>query len=480
MGFFDVNMITHRVSPQQARYTPMGGREKCARCRFFIAPKWCGHVTGPVSPMGWCKYFSQEMRAQFGGSQAVAIGPPGATLDLGFMTPGIMTAGITFTRASTATYTDASGAIQPAAINQPRWDYTGGSLRGLLIEEGRTNLSFPSTNWLAGSVPGGSVDGITQNVGAGLSGVNNAMALIPGAFSGVHQFFTTFGGAPSTTYTYSLYAKPAGMSFLYMELGNTGFTATGQTGIFNLSAGIVDSQTAGAAARIQSIGGGWFRCSIVATSSAGGGVYLTNLRPGADGTIGFAVSTGNNVNGVWVWGQQVETGTFPTSYIPTTSGEVARQIDICTISPANMSPWFASPGGTWFAEFVNFDAAMTGKNSRVIGPTAAGSNSPMYEAASLVMVQFDGGFCATANTVTANAIVKVASGWSPGLAKLCLNGGPVAAAALATGYAGLVTNGVTLFGTVPASFSEQMSGYLRRVQYWPRALTDAEMQQVTT
>jgi hypothetical protein len=62
---------------------------------------------------------------------------------------------------------------------------------------------------------------------------------------------------------------------------------------------------------------------------------------------------------------------------------------------------------------------------------------------------------------------------------MCLNGGTIAAAPLATGYAVLATNGVTLFGTVPASFSEQMSGYLRRVQYWPRLLSDAEMQGLT-
>jgi hypothetical protein len=475
-----MSFVVHRVTKSAARYTDAGGREKCGYCRFFVPPRSCGKVIGPVSPMGWCKHFSRQMVSQSGGgSTPVGGGPPGKTLDLNFMSSGTMPAGVTFSRASTATYTDASGIVQTAAINTPRWDYAGGVSRGLLIEEARTNIAFPSTNWLAGSVPSGSVDGITQNVGTAPSGAATAMALIPGAFSAVHQFFTTFGGAPGTPYVYSLYAKPVGMNFIYMELGNTGFTGTGQSATFNLSNGTIDSQSAGAAATIRLIGGGWYRCSINATSSAGAGTYVSNIRPGATNTIGGSVSTGNNVDGVWVWGQQVEVGTFPTSYIPTTSGAAARQVDICTISPANMSPWFASPGGTWFAEFVNFDAIMTGKNSRVIGPTAAGAGSPMYEASSLVMVQYDGGFCATANTVTANAITKVASGWSPGSARMCLNGGTIAAAPLATGYAVLATNGVTLFGTVPASFSEQMSGYLRRVQYWPRLLSDAEMQGLT-
>jgi hypothetical protein len=68
----------------------------------------------------------------------------GPTLSLDFMQPGTLDPRITFTRASSATYTDASGVIQTAATNAPRWDYAGGVLRGLLIEEARTNVLLNS------------------------------------------------------------------------------------------------------------------------------------------------------------------------------------------------------------------------------------------------------------------------------------------------------------------------------------------------
>ena len=57
------------------------------------------------------------------------------------MTPGSLPAGVTFTRASTATYFDATGTMQTAAANTPRWDYdpVTHALNGLLIEEQRTN-----------------------------------------------------------------------------------------------------------------------------------------------------------------------------------------------------------------------------------------------------------------------------------------------------------------------------------------------------
>ncbi len=80
--------------------------------------------------------------------------PAGATLDLSFMTPGTLDPRITFTRASTGTYFDAAGVMQTATTNTPRWDYDPVThvLRGLLIEEARTNSIRNST--MQGVVPG--------------------------------------------------------------------------------------------------------------------------------------------------------------------------------------------------------------------------------------------------------------------------------------------------------------------------------------
>lgn len=52
----------------------------------------------------------------------------------------------TFTRASTATFIGSNGLIQSAAINASRFDHDPNTLacKGLLVEESRTNLVFPS------------------------------------------------------------------------------------------------------------------------------------------------------------------------------------------------------------------------------------------------------------------------------------------------------------------------------------------------
>src|SRR4029077_17321879 len=71
----------------------------------------------------------------------------GTSLDMSFVDgSGVLDPRPTFTRASTATYFDASGTMQTAATNAPRFDYdpVTHALRGLLIEEQRTNLLLNS------------------------------------------------------------------------------------------------------------------------------------------------------------------------------------------------------------------------------------------------------------------------------------------------------------------------------------------------
>ena len=74
--------------------------------------------------------------------------PPGKTLDLSFMTPGTLPSGVTFTRASTATYFDSTGTMQTAVSGAPRWDYdpAAKTLRGLLLEEARSNVVVPKAS----------------------------------------------------------------------------------------------------------------------------------------------------------------------------------------------------------------------------------------------------------------------------------------------------------------------------------------------
>jgi hypothetical protein len=148
-----------------------------------------------------------------------------------------------------------------------------------------------------------------------------------------------------------------------------------------------------------------------------------------------------------------------------------------------MAPWFNATG-TWLAEFILVDPAPA--SDRIIGApvTADGGAGPLLIGSGpYTLGQWDGSsFFATTNTVSVNVPQKAAnaSAGALGTAKLCLNGGPVASFLVNNGFASLATSGVRFLNTVAGVSADNGNGYIRRVQFWPRVLTDTEMQQVTT
>ena len=61
--------------------------------------------------------------------------------DWNYVAQGAPASGDSDTRSTTATYFNSSGGISSAAINTARFDYTGGSAQGWLVEAAATNVS---------------------------------------------------------------------------------------------------------------------------------------------------------------------------------------------------------------------------------------------------------------------------------------------------------------------------------------------------
>jgi hypothetical protein len=57
--------------------------------------------------------------------------------------------------------------------------------------------------------------------------------------------------------------------------------------------------------------------------------------------------TGDGTSGVYLWGFQSENGTILTSYIPTTTAAVTRNLDLATMTGANFSSWFNASQGAF-------------------------------------------------------------------------------------------------------------------------------------
>ncbi len=247
----------------------------------------------------------------------------------------------TFTRSSTATYVDESGEIQTAAINEPRFDYSTG-MRKLLMEEQRTNLlerAVPSlAYWDSDNIASDDTDTTIAPDGT------LARKFVPGETSSIHRIMLSTTIVDATVYTFSAYVKPAGYNYFYVN-GMAG-SNIGQVS-FNLSTGEVNVATNGTGT-IEDVGNGWYRVTVTATSV--GTVAQPYLQINSTNAAKDDTFTGDGTSGIYIWGTQLEAGSYPTSYIPTTGVPSTRIADSCTIQGTTFSDWYNQSEGAFIID----------------------------------------------------------------------------------------------------------------------------------
>jgi hypothetical protein len=237
--------------------------------------------------------------------------------------------------------------LQTAATDVPRFDHnpTTGESLGLLVEEQRTNLllrseEFDNAYW---TKPNSST---TQDAIAAPNGTITAEKLLTDTTSGIHAVRRDETVLASTNYTLSFYAKAAEYTFLYINHGHT--LVAGYLTFFDLSTGTVGTNAAGNTASIQSVGNGWYRCSVTRTTAAS--QTSLSARAGACQSDNVDSFVGDTASGIYLWGAQLEAGSFPTSYIPTTTAAVTRNADVASITGSAFSGWYNAAEGTVFVD----------------------------------------------------------------------------------------------------------------------------------
>ena len=382
-----------------------------------------------------------------------------ALLALDFTT-GTMPTAVTFTRADStarATYIDASGYVKTVtAAGDPRFDYTGGVAKGLLIEASSTNYlknssTLSGTGWSTGGT-------VTRNAGyaTGPDGVAlSADRLQMNHSSGTGRIYQDTGFT-TKPYTNSVWVKSNTPGVNYtLNIWNTNGLGT---------ANITVTPT-------------WQRFENVNTTgtSLAGFFYLEN--PSTNPAV---------VVDVLVWGAQLEPGSAATSFIPTTSASLTRLADDAVIRSTAWTSLYAQPG----AMVVEFYRGAYGAGDRSImstDPTAARHwHLKNANASATAQIAYSTGSATTQTGLTAG-LNKVAIAWnapSPTASfDLCVNG--------ATPTFGGSNVGTTLStwltlgsqSTTGVSGSPTWDGYLnnsiKSVKYYT-GLTYAEMQAKTT
>lgn len=229
---------------------------------------------------------------------AGGLNADGLSLDLQFATDKSLTARKgptpTFTRSSTATFVGSNGLIQSAAINQPRFDHDPITLacKGLLTEEQRTNLVFPSETLTTQTRTVTAVAHTLSFYGTGtvvLSGVAIATVTGTGAFpTRTTLTFTPSAGSLTLTVTGSVtQAQLEAGSFPTSYIPTVASSATRSADVCSI--------TGGAFTSFYNQLEGSFACNYSIPAGFAGNRYAASIEDTAGGTQnGFALRNTNS------------------------------------------------------------------------------------------------------------------------------------------------------------------------------------------
>ena len=234
--------------------------------------------------------------------------------------------------------------------HSPRFDYSGGaSCSSLLLEPSRTQLITQSEYFGAWSAFRAT---ITDNSATSPEGVSNAAALTEDTTNNSHPLNKTFSVSSGAEYTLSIFAKQGSRRYLALLALNGGSTI-----YYDL-----ENKTAGSGGSVEDYGNGWLRLIYTyTTNSTSAELYI---QPSVNGSS--VVYTGDGSNAVFLYGAQLEQGSYPTSYIPNHSGGTAtRTADVTSVT--SVSDLIGQTEGTIYCEFEYNGAADSGVFNRIIG-----------------------------------------------------------------------------------------------------------------
>lgn len=408
------------------------------------------------------------------------------TLNLDFANSGKLDPRITFTRASVATYYDKLGVLRTASNNEPRFDYDPVTLeaKGLLIEESRQNLltyseQLDNAAWAKGNTT------VSTNAVTAPDGATTADKLLEFASTAQHTVsnFVIATATAGTAYTATCFIKAAERNYAFFGITGTAVGVPALVSVNLLTGAVATVNGSPTSFSSTNAGNGWWRVAVSVTTAVTGDVIF-DLRISADGIWANRSYAGNATSGIYVWGAQLEAGSFPTSYIPTTATAVTRQIDNAVMTGTNFSSWYNQSEGTFDCISSGFTSSSTGNARAVFGVSdgtssnriwsilsnVSGSNSSYFEINAAGVQQTNLG---TGAPYT-NSQRNIAFSYKADDVLFCRDSGTVQTDNTAT----IPSVNQLGIGSVYSSFP--MNGWIRTLTYYPKRLPQNYQLQILT
>lgn len=271
------------------------------------------------------------------------------------------------TRNSIGTFINSGGVISYAQPNVARFEWgTDYGFRGLLIEEGRTNIIYYSEDFVGGLnlAQGWAAENVTLTPNSTISpDFNNTATLINASpstgFRGIlHSPIPDFLNV-TNLYSRSIYVKQNVGRYLafcisdpseyyvsqvvrIFDFQTNDWVRFGPGGVLGDSNPTKNNNEL----PIQVLQNGWIRVAIVnEPSNENADKFFIGMAATSAWQSAQFTSTGN-LGSFYVWGGQYEEGDFPSSYIPTTGQPRLRAAD--RISTASLSGLFNHKESSFF------------------------------------------------------------------------------------------------------------------------------------
>ena len=377
----------------------------------------------------------------------------------------------TVVRATEATRVNEEGLIETMGANVPRLDYSGGGCPVLLTEPQRTNLityseDFSDSSWDKSNLS------VTSNAIISPNGALNADKLIPTSVSGTHRAKATLATV-NGDYTLSIFAKKGEYKNILLWDDSIG----GGVGV-NLDDLSVFRDVNNQGYKIEDYGNGWIRISIDLTYASQQIRFATYVYDNsATPQITFV---GNDSDGLYIYGAQLEANaSYPTSYIKTEGSAVTRNADL--VNGAGDAATFNDSEGVLMLEA---SALADDGTNRFISLTDGSNDNRVlfgYRASSnQVFARIEGNNSASVDLTNVvndtKTVIKLAIYYDNLYNyKMYINGFLVDSA---IGTDSII--GLNILDFTNATGAEPFYGKTSQIQYFNTALTDSELETLTS
>ena len=372
-----------------------------------------------------------------------------------------------YTPTTTQPITNYIPVLQTASANTARFDHdpvTGESL-GLLVEEQRTNLltyseQFDNAAWVKSNVT------VTANQVIAPDGTLSMDKLVLNSGSTNGSVRQSATGAPAFT------NNSARINLSTKEV----------TVITGFASGV----------KVEDIGNEVLRISATVSEGYTGSVYakkgeweFLQLQIFNVATVGnlyiypvqsVAGSTGDGYSGIFIWGAQLEASTKATSYIKTEASQVTRSAD--SASDTTIDDWFNPAEGTLYAsvsaispETRRLMFLTDGTTSNRLGllfNTGLSGQLLVVASGATQASQSDSGTELTETTA-------ICGSYQVNNFALSVNG-----SAAVTDTSGIVPSALNRLDIGSQLGSDNINGHLKKIAYYPKALTATELAALTS